>query len=320
MRRYLQELEGLRLLQVRRRGLGKTNVYVLTRWTPARPAKLADQERPKSSVLERPQWPGKKEKQEERKEHHQADDAVAALQQFGVTPATARRLVAAVAQAGKPPAYINEKLAHVRFLVETNSPLVSKNPRGYLIRAIQDDYPAPPGYRSPTETQAQRAAKTQREAEAERLLRAEEERHERQRAAERQQVLRMLSAVRAAHPPAAILGTDLTTETAWKMALQRLRRVLEPADYTAWLSDALLVSWDGSTGVVAAQNAFAASWIAKRFSSILEQELAAVLGFPVQLQYIAITELMGKHDAGDTPRSADQLVSSHQPSDSVHVP
>lgn len=46
VRRYLTELQQHGLLIVKRRGLGKTNIYYLPKWANGRPAKLADQDRP----------------------------------------------------------------------------------------------------------------------------------------------------------------------------------------------------------------------------------------------------------------------------------
>ncbi len=52
--RYMQELEEAGLLEVKRRGLGQTNVYSLTRWREPRSANLAFQEVPKTTPPEVP--------------------------------------------------------------------------------------------------------------------------------------------------------------------------------------------------------------------------------------------------------------------------
>ena len=73
-----------------------------------------------------------------------------------------------------PEAHILTIRDFVQWLVETRSPLVGKNPAGYLRRAIEEDYAAPPKYKSPA----------QRQAEAEARNRAEHDEQERRRAAE----------------------------------------------------------------------------------------------------------------------------------------
>lgn len=58
--RYLQELQERGLLRVKRRGLGKTNVYTLTKWNEPRSARLAPQEVPQTTPLQVPDWHRKK--------------------------------------------------------------------------------------------------------------------------------------------------------------------------------------------------------------------------------------------------------------------
>lgn len=52
--RYLQELEKAKLIRIKRNGLNRPNTYYLSKWVDAGYAKLADQEVPKSDVLEVP--------------------------------------------------------------------------------------------------------------------------------------------------------------------------------------------------------------------------------------------------------------------------
>ncbi len=57
VRRYLKELEESGLLSIKQRGLGQTNLYTLHRLS--RPAKLADPDRPESTLQDRPDLPQK---------------------------------------------------------------------------------------------------------------------------------------------------------------------------------------------------------------------------------------------------------------------
>ena len=56
--RYLSELQKFRLLKVKRRGLGKTNLYTLAKWVDIRPAKMASPDLPDDKKAEMPEWPG----------------------------------------------------------------------------------------------------------------------------------------------------------------------------------------------------------------------------------------------------------------------
>ena len=63
--RYLQELQAVGLLEIKRRGLGLTNVYVIKRISvTARSAKLAHQEMPKTTHQEVPIWHAKEYEEE----------------------------------------------------------------------------------------------------------------------------------------------------------------------------------------------------------------------------------------------------------------
>jgi hypothetical protein len=71
------------------------------------------------------------------------DDVVVALQSFGISKKQAVKLAKE-----HPHDYILEKLELVQWFRETKSPLVAKNPAGFARRAIEEDYPAPPQYKS----------------------------------------------------------------------------------------------------------------------------------------------------------------------------
>jgi hypothetical protein len=70
-------------------------------------------------------------------------DVVIALQNFGISKKQAVKLAKEHEHE-----YILEKLELVQWFRETKSPLVAKNPAGFARRAIEEDYPAPPQYKS----------------------------------------------------------------------------------------------------------------------------------------------------------------------------
>lgn len=86
----------------------------------------------------------------------------------GITPNTARSLAAK-----KPEPYIAHKLEILAFL-QTDDKSAPSNPAGWLVKAIQDDYPAPKGFKSAS----------QRKEELERLQKLKEQRKAKQQAEE----------------------------------------------------------------------------------------------------------------------------------------
>jgi plasmid replication initiation protein len=76
-------------------------------------------------------------------EDNAVDDVVVALQNFGISKKQAVKLAKE-----HPHEYILAKLELVQWFRETKSPLVAKNPAGFARKAIEDDYPAPPQYKS----------------------------------------------------------------------------------------------------------------------------------------------------------------------------
>jgi hypothetical protein len=85
------------------------------------------------------------------------DDVVVSLQNFGISKKQAVKLAKEHEQE-----YILEKLELVQWFIDTKSPLVAKNPAGFARRAIEEDYPAPPQYKSKKQ-QALEAEEKERE-------------------------------------------------------------------------------------------------------------------------------------------------------------
>ena len=124
------------------------------------------------------------------------------LENFGISSKSAKSFAK-----NYPEDYIVDKLALVQWLVDQGSPLVRKNPAGWLKTAIEDDFKPPKDYQSPSI----RKAKSERQAKAalvetEKRKKAEEDYRLAQEETQRR--------VRENHPPEPV-GTDgLTTESA----------------------------------------------------------------------------------------------------------
>jgi hypothetical protein len=86
------------------------------------------------------------------------NDVVVALQNFGISKKQAVKLAKEHAHE-----YILEKLELVQWFRDTKSPLVAKNPAGFARRAIEEDYPAPPQYKSKKQQAREAEEKEQEE-------------------------------------------------------------------------------------------------------------------------------------------------------------
>jgi len=205
---------------------------------------------------------------------------VEALRNFGVSASVATMLT------GKyPEDLIFQKLELVQWLLETKSPLVTKNPAGYLRRAIEEDYAPPRGYR----TRAQRG--TEKEGRRQVVLASQEERlrSEAELAQAKEEAQRRL---REQYPPQRIDGTDLTTEGAWDMVLDRLKEQMTKANFETWIKETSLIHLDGSRARVAAASKFQIEWLVSRFDPWISRELSSVIDRPISCEYLPVSELL----------------------------
>jgi Replication initiator protein A len=85
-------------------------------------------------------------------------DVVVSLRNFGISKKIAERLAKEHEHE-----YILEKLELVQWFRDTKSPLVAKNPAGFARRAIEEDYPAPPQYKSKKQQALEAEEKEQEE-------------------------------------------------------------------------------------------------------------------------------------------------------------
>jgi hypothetical protein len=100
----------------------------------------------------------------------EAAELTAALATRGVAPRSAAELVKT-----HPSARVRTKLEVFDWLVKNEDKRVAKNPAGYLVASIRDDYTPPGGFSAPTKAAPapSKAAERARAAEADRLRRAE---------------------------------------------------------------------------------------------------------------------------------------------------
>jgi hypothetical protein len=200
------------------------------------------------------------------------NDDVVALQNFGISKKAAKRLAK-----NHPEQDILEKLELVQWLIDTRSPLVSKNPQGFLVKALDEGYlPKPPkGYKTAT----------QRKEEAERQ---EQELEQHRQATEQFQKAREEAKQRLLekHPPQPIKGTEHTTESAWSKALTSLQEQVSPAVFNGWLKDTLLLQVTDTAARIAAPSRLACTQLERRLYREVSNAVKGVLGKDLDLEFV----------------------------------
>jgi hypothetical protein len=141
----------------------------------------------------------KKVPQRDADQQSQQPDAIGLLAQEltkrRVTPTTARAIATQY-----PAGRITAKIEAFDWLLQRRDSRVSKNPAGYLVKSIQDDYAAPHGFATKAQLVASHQEQ-QRRAEAERLRRQRTEQHHIQQEAEQLQFRTTWKPVWDALPP-----------------------------------------------------------------------------------------------------------------------
>jgi len=178
-----------------------------------------------------------------------------------------------------PEEYIVDKLAFTQWLVEQGSPLVKRNPAGFLIAAIEQDiephknFESPSAQKAKSESQAKRAA-----AEAEKRKQAEQEFKLAQEKIQR--------SIRENHPPEPVGKNGLTTETAWNLTLEQMETQLSTSMFQTWLKNTMLVSVEGTTANVVVPSQLTADWIERRLYQSLQRTFTNVVGHDIDLRFI----------------------------------
>jgi phage replication O-like protein O len=196
------------------------------------------------------------------------DDVCATLENFGISKKMAIRLAKE-----HPKAQILAKLAMVTALVETNSPLVSKNPQGFLVKAIEDGYFSQPprGYQAVSEYKAEEEKQT---LAVEQFQRARDETTE--------QVLEQ-------HSSQPIENTDLTIQSAWSKVLASLKEQVPAPTFATWLKDTMLLALTDRIAKILVPSSLAVSWLEKRLYWGIVRALRDILQQDVEVQFVTAT-------------------------------
>ena len=269
IRKYMRELQSVRLLSQKRRGQGKTNIYVLH---DLRTSKIEVLE-PTKFEVQKPQKLRSNNKQNNKKEED--NDVVGqALQKFGVSKSATTKLSKAY-----PENHILDKLELAQWLVSTGSPLVAKNPAGWLRKAIEEDYFPPRNYQPSQQRQAKGERKAKiAQAEA-RDRRVAEEEYRRVKAETKAQFLEQ-------RPPQPIGEEGLTTEIVWDLTLKRLKEQVPKNTYETRLKDTMLLQVPDTAARILVPSANALLWLERRLYGQIYNAMKGVLGKEVDLQFV----------------------------------
>ena len=182
-----------------------------------------------------------------------------------------------------PEEYVTEKLALTQWLVAQQSPLVRKNPAGWLRKAIEEDFKPPKDYESPRDrkVQSERQAKIVQVAAEERKKADEDHRRAKELVAQR---------VKANHPPEPIGESGFTTESAWTETLKGLKEKVSAGTYASWLQDTVLLGIVDRVAQVMVPSQFAVEYLNQRhyqgivreFSKVIRQDDVDVQFIPAQ--------------------------------------
>jgi hypothetical protein len=162
----------------------------------------------------------------------------------------------------------------VEYLVRIQSPLVSKNPQGFLVKAIQEEYlPQPPrGYK------ASKQQEENKKRELEQQRQAQEQYHRAQEEA-RQRLLEE-------HPPQPIEGTEHTTESAWSKTLAYLQEQVSPAVFNSWLKDTLLLQVTDTAARIGVPNRYAIAWLERKMYREISNAMKSILEKDLDLEFV----------------------------------
>ena len=278
VQRALKTLEEKKIIKVSRRvdatGLNDINNYSLNIIdAPNGVGTLSPYGRDKKSPgVETPVSTTTNSKQETEKQY---DVVVDQLQNFGISDTTAKRFAN-----NYPEEYITDKLALTQWLVDQGSPLVTKNPAGWLRKAIEEDFKPPKDYENPSErkVRSDRAAKISKAEAAQRLLAEQEYQKAKEEATKN---------VRENHPPEQVGQDGLTTEDAWNLTLKRLKEQLPAPTYQTWIKDTLLVSVAGQAAHVLVPNQLTAQWLERRLYQSVARTLGDVIHQDVDVVFVS---------------------------------
>jgi hypothetical protein len=294
VRKYMRELQEVRLLSQKRRGLGKTNLYRLHDLRAAhlevqepQMSRTAQSEVPDSTrstvtevrngEVQGPPETAAHEQESEKQDIHEQqpaqvshnhttpDNVVVALTDIGITKSTARSLAT----------------EHREELIRTQIDMLpyrrAKDQAAVLVKAIREDWTAPVGYETPEQREAIARDRRREETalDAWRQMYASDEGHG---------LGPNAPPCRDMMPFKPFKGSALDSRQAWATALMRLR---DTSGADAYLRGSSLLAREDGELVVGVSSAYGAEWLERRLGPRAVEALSAVGGEPVGVRFVA---------------------------------
>jgi phage replication O-like protein O len=208
--------------------------------------------------------PTKQREQKKEKQNKDNDDdaTTQALENFGMTPSVARFLAQKY-----PPVYIREKLVMTHGLLGEGSALVTKNPVGWLRRAIEEDYQPPRNNVWPTPSSGRKSQKSTRIPEE----------------LQREQNIIITSPVEPPQP-------DSQTQQVWQQTLEQLKNTLPSEETADRLTGTMLIEVTQTRAVIFVPNRLTIAWLERRLYSQIANAMKAVIGKDVDLQFVTCSQ------------------------------
>jgi len=162
-------------------------------------------------------------------------------------------------------AYTRRKIAFLEYLL-VEAPERVKNPKGWLRKAIEDDYGAPDGYKSPEEIAAE---KRKKQAEKARQIEIQAERIAKEESANEVQKRKKRARITAIHEQYKTTPEEIA---AWQGVKMGLIEQLGGAS-ASLLEDTIFATVDNEKAILIAPNGAVASLLNLRFKNRLETDL-----------------------------------------------
>jgi hypothetical protein len=196
-------------------------------------------------------------------DNNHIDNVVAALTERGISKRIAARLAKEY-----PLELIAEKVELLDYLTEIGSPLIARNPAGYLRRAIEDDYAPPEGFQTRAEREVEQALGAQEEAKRAEIL------------ASRPRVLDFDARMAARYA----VSDEL--QDLWKRTREALALQMTAAAYRSNIhAHAALVALEGDVARIAVDNRYTEDWLSHRLNETIEETLGRALGRAVRAEF-----------------------------------
>ena len=193
----------------------------------------------------------------------QTDYVVERMIELKITPRVAKQLASEY-----PIDHLKQKISLVDYLTETNSSLVSRNPAGYLRKAITEDYQPPKGFTTGPELEA----KAKEDDRQKRQLDGQE-----RAVQENEKVFRsqLVDAYQTA-------DLDLSV---WELALEHLQHHFSRQFFDTWLKDTFLHTLENGVATIGVANNFAQDELTNKAQDEVSEVLSDFFGEQVAVRF-----------------------------------